>query len=350
MTAYPIHIDDNSLKQLVQDLPDTRLFLLADEQTHTHCYPHVKDLLPVHEVFIIPAGEKYKTLDTCIDIWGRMTELKLDRKSLMLNLGGGVIGDMGGFVASTYKRGIPFIQIPTTLLSQVDASVGGKLGIDFRGFKNHIGVFREPEGVYIYPGFLDTLSDRQLVSGFAEVIKHHLIADASQWENLKKMNELRTADIKSLIAHSVQVKAKIVEEDMLESGPRKALNFGHTIGHAVETYFLNEGKDLLHGEAVALGMIAEAWISKERNMLGEAELEDIAHFVSSFYPVCTVDNSDYEAVYDLSRQDKKNIGDRIMCTLLQGIGNYAVNQAIDREDIFGGLDYYRQFMASHAQV
>jgi 3-dehydroquinate synthase len=255
-------------------------------------------------------------------------------------LGGGVVGDMGGFVAATYKRGIDFVQIPTTLLAMVDASVGGKLGIDFQGYKNHIGLYREPLGVYIYPPFLDTLPPAELRSGLAEVIKHHLIADAAAWPDLRERRDLAALPLEALIRHSVDIKARIVAADPQEQGLRKALNFGHTIGHALETARLNSEKPLLHGEAIAVGMIAESYLSQQRGLLSEAQLLDVAQYLRQIYPSVGIAPEEYEHLTHLARNDKKNEGGRILCTLLNGIGGVAVNQTITGDDIAASLFYY----------
>ncbi len=236
----------------------TKIQVIVDENTFKYCYPSIKPFLEKHNIIKIKSGESQKNLETCQKIWQAMTDNELDRHSIVINLGGGVIGDMGGFCASTYKRGIDFIQIPTTLLSQVDASVGGKLGIDFQGLKNHIGVFQIPNAVLIDADFLKTLSYNELRSGFAEVIKHCLIMDGKKWDEIRR-KDFEEQELEDLIAHSVNIKQHIVEADPTEKGLRKILNFGHTLGHAIETYFLGKPKlHLLHGEAIAAGMICEA--------------------------------------------------------------------------------------------
>ncbi len=246
--------------------------VITDKNTRKDCYPRVKELLPRHLLITVQEGEGNKNLDTCTIIWNKLTEAEFDRHALVINLGGGVIGDMGGFCASTYKRGIDFIQVPTTLLAQVDASVGGKLGIDFQGFKNHIGVFTQPRAVLIDSAFLATLPERELRSGFAEVIKHCLIRDRQMWNKIRK-TELDDMPMKELISHSVETKKAVVNEDPTEKGLRKILNFGHTIGHAVETFHLEKNR-LLHGEAIAIGIICESYIAYSKGMITESELGD----------------------------------------------------------------------------
>ena len=342
MIDYPIEIGGTALKKLQEFLQKSsysQILVIVDENTQTACLPVLSPFLPEHQVCQIPSGEIHKTLRTCEKIWQVMTDYQFDRKALVINLGGGVIGDMGGFVAQTYKRGIDFVQVPTTLLSQVDASVGGKLGIDFGPFKNHIGLFAEPQGVYIYPGFLKTLSKRELLSGFAEVIKHHLIADRNGWHKLIGIESIDSVNFEEIIAHSVAIKSRIVEADPFEGGLRKALNFGHTVGHAVESYYLHTEEPFLHGEAIALGMIAEAWISHQRNLLSEKELEQIHSLIPRLYGKRKIPSDKLESIASLALNDKKNTGKQIQCTLLDSIGEIAINQPITKQEIMDSLHY-----------
>ncbi|MEM6829454.1 MAG: 3-dehydroquinate synthase family protein, partial [Bacteroidota bacterium] len=241
MTQFPSYLTITNhptqiLDQLVEKWRPDKIAVLVDENTFEHCLPLVK--VEGTSIIQIESGESNKNLETCSHIWSHMTQHAFTRKSLLVNLGGGVIGDMGGFAASTYKRGIKFVNMPSTLLSQVDASIGGKLGIDFEGLKNHIGLFREPDHVIVYPGFLATLPQREMKSGFAEVIKHSLIADKTHWEYLKTttFNDLNWNE---MIPKSIAIKQEVVSKDPTEQGYRKVLNFGHTLGHAIESHFLN---------------------------------------------------------------------------------------------------------------
>ncbi|WP_116127437.1 3-dehydroquinate synthase [Lewinella sp. IMCC34183] len=316
--------------------------VLSDEHTRTHCLPLLAPFLTGKKVVYIdvPAGERFKHLDTCRHIWEAMFAGGVGRRWCCLNLGGGVIGDMGGFAAATFKRGIDFVQIPTTLLSQVDASVGGKLGIDFHEVKNSIGLFANPRSVWIDPAFLRTLPERELRSGYAEVIKHALIADGAEWETLRRGTELRSIDWEKVITHSVALKREIVEEDPYERDRRKALNFGHTIGHAVESFFLPRPERLFHGEAVAIGMITESWISRQQGLLGTADLEAIADYCTELYGHQEVPRASFIQLIELMRQDKKNEGDEINFTLLESPGRAVVNQAATPEVILESLRYY----------
>ncbi|AYQ32238.1 3-dehydroquinate synthase [Runella sp. SP2] len=319
----------------------SKVVVIADTNTKKHCYAKVKPHLPKHELIVVPAGEQHKTLATCEKIWGEMTKAQLDRHAVVFNLGGGVIGDMGGFCAATYKRGIDFVQIPTTLLSQVDASVGGKLGIDFQGFKNHLGVFTQPKNVLIDASFLSTLPYIELRSGFAEIVKHCLIADAAKWEEIRK-KDFEEQNWNNLIAHSVEIKKKVVATDPTEKGLRKILNFGHTIGHAVETYFLSKPpkERLLHGEAIAAGMIMETYLAYRKKMVDLQTLEQVEEFIFSVFGKADVQFSDAPTVIALAQQDKKNRGGELRFSLLDGIGTCAYDVKVTPAEIQQAIAYY----------
>ncbi|MBU2884553.1 3-dehydroquinate synthase [Gilvimarinus agarilyticus] len=320
----------------------SKIAVLVDENTEAHCLPKILDALPDHYLITIPSGESNKNLSTCEDIWMALTEAGFDRKGLMINLGGGVIGDMGGFVASTYKRGFEFLNIPTTLLSQVDASVGGKLGVDFHGFKNHIGIFNEPQNVLIYTDFYSTLPKEEVRSGFAEVIKHGLIYDAAYWEQVKTIDPYRH-DWTEVVSHSIDIKKKVVTEDPFESGLRKILNFGHTIGHAIESYFLEiPGERLLHGEAIAVGMITEAYLSHKLTGLSKESLEEITDFLIKVYAPKKIDAKLFEEILGLTTQDKKNEGGIVQFSLLKEIGSCTINIPIGIPDMIDSLFYLNE--------
>lgn len=328
------------LEEYLQGKQYSAICIIVDQNTEKHCFPLLSDLFENPIVISVPAGEKEKTLRTCEKIWQKMTDHQLDRKALVINLGGGVIGDMGGFCAATYKRGIDFIQIPTTLLSQVDASVGGKLGIDFNAFKNHIGVFQEPKAVFIDTTFLATLPMEELRSGFAEIIKHCLIADKAKWDTLKTAT-FPNYDWTDLAAHSIAIKSRITEEDPKEMGLRKILNFGHTIGHAIESYYLEiPDKRLLHGEAIAIGMITEAYISFKKGFISKEELEDLKKYIVSVFKKIEIFEFDIEKLIPLTMQDKKNENKKIQCTLLEKIGEANFNNPINYNEIKEAINYY----------
>jgi len=338
--TYPIYFPESPagmLDDFLSNASYSQVFLLADDHTAAACVPRLGDGLP--EPIVISHGEGHKTLASCQSIWEQLTESHADRKSLLINVGGGMIGDLGGFAASCYKRGMDFIQVPTSLLSMVDASVGGKTGVNFDQYKNQVGAFSNPAAVFICPAFLDTLPARELVSGYAEVLKHCLIADQPRWDELTQVADLNQIDWAGLIADSVKVKLSIVTEDPFEKGPRKALNFGHTVGHALESFFLYDGPSaLLHGEAVLLGMLCESWISWRRGLITAKDWKDIAEYIGSLARESALTQPDRLRIAHLATQDKKNVGKRILCTLLDGIGGFRIDQEISTEEILDSLN------------
>lgn len=318
--------------------------ILVDDHTETHCLPRMKGLLSGrdHQIMRIPSGERFKNIDTCQAIWRQMLECGADRNALMINLGGGVIGDMGGFCAASFKRGIPFVQIPTTLLSQVDASIGGKLGIDFLQVKNSIGLFKNPQGVFIDPAFLETLPPREMRSGLAEIIKHALIADRNQWESIRRIKNLDKVDWRRYITPSLLIKKAVVEADPLEKGLRKALNFGHTVGHAVEGFFLEKEGPLLHGEAIAIGMICESYLSNRLLGLPIQDMEDICRFLIDIFGCRRLNPEDYNSYIQLMRSDKKNEKNQISFSLIRSIGHAVVGKFCEESLIIESLDFYNR--------
>lgn len=325
----------------IEDASSNKVAVIVDENTKLHCYPILKPYLPEgHHLIEIRSGEENKNTTTCGFIWEELTKLQFNRKSMVINLGGGVIGDMGGFCAATYKRGIPFIQVPTTLLAQVDASIGGKLGIDFNNLKNHIGVFQIPNRVVIYPTLIETLSLRELRSGYAEVLKHALIADKEAWSLLteKTLNE---QDWFTVISKSYKIKYDIVEADPKEKGLRKVLNFGHTIGHAIESALLETPeRKLLHGEAIAVGMICEAYLSHKIGNLSNALLKELSDYILSVYGKVELETSEFNGFIQLMKQDKKNESDGINFSLLDTIGESTFNNVASETLIEASLKYY----------
>lgn len=319
----------------------SQIGIIMDTNTQKHCFPVIQSSLPENSnSFVFEAGENQKNLDTCREIWEWMTEQGFDRKALIINLGGGVVGDMGGFCAATYKRGIRFINVPTTLLAQVDASVGGKLGIDFMGLKNHIGVFTQPEAVLISEEFLNTLPEEELRSGYAEVIKHGLIRSAGYFNSLK-FDHWKEQSWRDIIEKSISIKKEVVEKDPKESGLRKILNFGHSIGHAFESKYLNTGRHLLHGEAIAIGMVCEAYLSHLKSGLSERELEEVQNALMQVFPKFDVEEEEILGIIRLCSQDKKNEDEKMYFSLLQGIGACDYNIPVNEQEIFEAIKYYK---------
>ena len=321
----------------------SQVAVVVDANTNRLCYPRLRPYLPEgHLVIEIAAGEEFKTLASCELVWQELTKQRADRFAVLVNLGGGVVTDLGGFCAALYKRGLRFMQVPTTLLAQVDASVGGKTGVDFSGYKNQLGVFQEPAGVFIDPQFLTTLDLRQLKSGYAEVVKHWLIADAEAFQTGRRTG-LFVDDWTPIIEHSVAIKQRIVAADPLEGGPRKVLNFGHTVGHALESYLLTQpGREILHGEAVAAGLICESWLSVQRGLLAPEALDQIETFLFSIFEKVQFVLLETEAIADFARQDKKNSGAIINCTLLEAIGRATYDQPVSLAEVGDSLRYYHK--------
>ncbi len=339
---YTIHV--GSELQVIQSYLESasKVVVLVDENTAAHCLPLLDPYLdPSRLVIRIPSGERHKTIDTCQHIWDQLFELKADRKSLMINLGGGVIGDMGGFAASTFMRGMDFVQVPTTLLAQVDASIGGKIGIDFRDIKNAVGLFCNPRAVLIDPRFLRTLPHREVRSGFAEIIKHGLIKDNALWRRIVDIKDLAPVDWADLILPALAIKRQVVEQDPLEKGHRKTLNFGHTIGHAIESVMLHGEQPLLHGEAIAIGMIAESYLSSTLGSLPPAQLTSISEYILSIFPKAPIDLSLFADIMQKMRLDKKNEADSINFTFLDRIGHAIINQRASDEAIRAAIQHYQ---------
>ena len=305
------------------------LAILVDENTKEHCLPLLLAQLPSLSnslIIEIETGEENKNISSCSLIWEELSKNSFDRNSLLINLGGGVIGDMGGFAASTYKRGIDFIQIPTTLLAMADASVGGKLGIDFSGLKNQVGLFKNPKSVLIYPEFLETLAENQLNSGFAEIVKHALIADVNLWNQLKE-TPFSDVDWEGIVIRSIQLKNKIILEDPFEKNARKQLNFGHTFGHAIESYYLEKGTPILHGEAVFLGIILELELSN----ITRQEKSEIKNFILSNFALPHCPSKSEIAKY--LTNDKKNQNGKINFSLLSRIGNCSIDNLFSIDEL-----------------
>ena len=338
----PNHIKIGNAKEFLLEYIShsnfSKIGILVDENTKISCLNKLKDSLDFnyHEIEI-KSGEENKNLQTCSNVWGILTKLNFDRKSLIINLGGGVICDLGGFVASTYKRGIQFINIPTTLLGQVDASVGGKLGIDFNNYKNQIGIFREPNLIIVDPEFLASLPKRELRSGFAEVIKHCIIRDEKKLDQILNSN-WEKSDWLEIVKHSIKIKSKVVNEDMKEDGPRKILNFGHTIGHAIETTYINKENRFLHGEAISIGIICEAYLSHKLNKLSTIDLNKIVDIIKSIFGNNTIEY--FEEIVRNAYHDKKNIDDKIRTCILNKIGQCEYDHEISPNHIIESLEYY----------
>ena len=322
-----------------------RIFILNDKTTHQLCLPVIKDYdyLQGAEVITIEAGDTNKTLDSVVHVWSELQRLGATRHSLLINLGGGMVTDLGAFAASTFKRGISIINIPTTLLSMVDASVGGKTGFNFGGLKNEIGVFRNADCVILDTVFLKTMDEENILSGYAEMLKHGLISTEAHWAELMNFDieHPNLKELGDLVAKSVQVKERIVTEDPTEKGIRKALNLGHTVGHAFESLALQR-KPVLHGYAVAWGLICELYLSVAKTGFPVEKMRQMTRFIFDHYGRMPITCDDYPTLLELMTHDKKNIGTSINFTLMGGIGDIRINQTATKEEIEEALDFYRE--------
>lgn len=333
------------LAKAIAECEHDRIFVLVDETTNKLCWSLVKDYLCLKDAqtIIIGATDRRKNLDTLVHVWESLQQGKATRHSLLINLGGGMVTDLGGFAASTYKRGINFINIPTTLLAMVDASVGGKTGINFGGLKNEIGVFNDAEFVLLDTNWLRTLDEENIRSGYAEMLKHGLIADETMWAELINFN-LAQPDLRqlaSMLDKSVRIKERIVDEDPHEKGIRKALNLGHTFGHAFESWAMKR-QPILHGYAVAFGLIAELYLATTRTDFPTERMRQIVNFIRSYYGSLPITCNDYPELIELMHHDKKNRGSEINVTLLGGIGDIRIDQTITENDIKEALDFFRE--------
>jgi 3-dehydroquinate synthase len=333
------------LAKAIAECEHNRIFVLVDETTNKLCWSLVKDYLCLKDAqtIIIGATDRRKNLDTLVHVWESLQQGKATRHSLLINLGGGMVTDLGGFAASTYKRGINFINIPTTLLAMVDASVGGKTGINFGGLKNEIGVFNDAEFVLLDTNWLRTLDEENIRSGYAEMLKHGLIADNTMWAELINFNlaQPNLHQLAFMLDKSVRIKERIVAEDPHEKGIRKALNLGHTFGHAFESWAMKH-QPVLHGYAVAFGLIAELYLATTRTDFPTERMHQTVNFIRAYYGSIPITCNDYPELIELMHHDKKNRGNEINVTLLGGIGDIRIDQTITEEDIKEALDFFRE--------
>ncbi len=336
------------LYQNLQQASYDEIFILTDENTLKVCMPILEKVKIFHQTIIItiPANDNHKNLETLSAVWKVLSEKGGSRQSLLINLGGGVVTDLGGFAASTFKRGITYYNIPTTLLAMVDASMGGKTGINFLGLKNEIGVFNPPAKVWISTQFLKTLDQNNMLSGYAEMLKHGLISTEEHWNSLLSfdLEKIDYEKLQVLIGESIRIKETIVEQDPFERGIRKALNLGHTIGHAFESFALKENRGVYHGYAVAWGLICELYLSYILLHFPQDKLQELVYFVKQQYGGFYFTCENYETLYELMLHDKKNKGGIINFTLLKEIGGIEINQTTSKEKIFESFDFYRDSM------
>lgn len=334
------------LENIISESKNDKFFILTDSNTNKNCLNmlHCSEPIANAHIITIKADDTNKNIESTVHVWKELSNNGCTRHSCLINIGGGMVTDLGGFAASTFKRGIDFINIPTTLLSMVDASVGGKTGINFNGLKNEIGVFNDAKAVIIDTAFLKTLDQHNICSGYAEMLKHSLLKDNKMWAQHINFN-LYSPDLDSLLSmikESVGVKERIVSEDPHESGIRKALNLGHTAGHAFESYAMHTNRPILHGYAVAYGIICELYLSHALQGFPLDKMRQTVNFIKENYGRMNITCDDYESLYSLMKHDKKNTGNEINFTLLKDVGDIKINQTVSKELIMESLDFYRE--------
>lgn len=345
---YSIHFNAEAYKHLnsyLNTVKVSKIFVIVDSNTHDYCLPkflaNVETKVTI-EIIEIEAGEIHKNIETCVGVWEALAELDADRKALMINLGGGVVTDLGGFVACTYKRGISYLNVPTSLLAMVDASVGGKTGVDLGVLKNQVGVINSGEMVLIDTSFLQTLPDIQMLSGLAEMLKHGLIYSRNYWNKFNDWTLKNFDELDALIYESVQIKYEIVTEDPFENDLRKSLNFGHTLGHAVESFYLNKPskRELLHGEAIAAGMILECFISYKLTGFSKEDLDVVVLIITRLFEKVDINSNEYNVIIELLKHDKKNSYGNINFVLLENIGSPKLDCKVENNLILEAFDFY----------
>ncbi|MDR1458819.1 MAG: 3-dehydroquinate synthase [Bacteroidales bacterium] len=316
------------------------VFILCDDNTETFCLPLLQDCISfpfLNEVMTIPSGEKNKNIETVVYLWQKLLDKNADRNAVLICLGGGMVCDIGGFVSATYKRGINYLSIPTSLMAQIDAGIGGKTAINLNNIKNPVGLFSQPSNIFVIPLFLRTLPQKEILSGFAEMLKHGLIADKTYWEELIAIKDISHITNVLLIEKSIDIKTTICKMDPYDTAERKKLNFGHTIGHALESFALSLGYSLSHGEAIALGMIAESYISCQKKLIRKQDYFSIVNALHHFFPSFSIHESDCPAILSCLEKDKKKINETLNFSLINGIGSAVIDQQVSQEEIIHAL-------------
>lgn len=346
-TGYSVYFNDigyDAINSYLQTHSHSTIFVLVDTITNELCISKFLSNLATEsriEIIEIENSEHSKNIGTCVELWSVLSDLGADRKSILINLGGGVVSDIGGFVAATFKRGISFINVPTTLLSMVDAAIGSKNGVDLGNLKNQIGTITSPKMVLVDTEFLETLPQNQLRSGLAEMLKHGLIADREYWTKFQNLADIDFADFDTFIYQSIEIKNNVVLQDPTEEGIRKSLNFGHTLGHAIESHFMTKENILLHGEAIAIGMILESFLSLKLNLISSSDYENIKNQLLSIFGKVEISDSDLSNIILLLKHDKKNEFGKVKFALLQGIGNIKIDQEVENDMIIAAFYDYK---------
>ena len=330
---------EDGLRRIISELLNSSIFILADENTASLCVPLLKDIVPENHIIIIPAGEQHKNLDSCQIIWSSLVTHGADRDSIILNVGGGMICDIGGFAASCYQRGIRFGHIPTSVLAMADAALGGKTSINFKGFKNYLGSFRSPGFIWIDEKFLETLPRLEKISGLAEIVKHAVIASKDLFDFLSRIDSVEQVPWREVLEKNFPIKMDITEADPLENGVRKILNFGHTIGHGLESYFLNSSQPLTHGQCIALGMLVESKISNDLGLLNNIDFKAIVKVVDRLLEPVSIPIPTFSALKEWVTMDKKKKGGEVGFSLPDKIGSCGWGIPVEDQVIARSLDW-----------
>ncbi|MBQ0049079.1 MAG: 3-dehydroquinate synthase [Bacteroidales bacterium] len=339
---------ERDLEAAIKKCNYDRLFVLTDTNTVENCWPLVCGFacLQGAKVITIGASDDNKTVESLCHVWDELQSGSATRHSLLVNIGGGMVTDLGGFAASTYQRGIQYINIPTTLLAMVDASVGGKTGINYGGLKNQVGVFNLASSVILHTCFLKTLDHPNIASGYAEMLKHGLLSDDERWAGLLAVDlasqNLDLDQMRLMVASSVAIKQHVVDEDPTEKGMRKVLNLGHTVGHAIESLAMEQGRTILHGYAVAWGLVCELYMSVALCGFPQEKMRQTVQFIHQTYGRFDLDCKDYDRLYELMRHDKKNVGNNINFALLANVGDVRLDQKASRELVYEAFDFLRE--------
>jgi 3-dehydroquinate synthase len=336
-----VYFDDEAITMLTRHIEGYKkenksVFVLCDTHTEKVCLPVLRDYVSfpfIDEVITMPFGEENKHIETVIYLWQRLLDRYADRNSMLICLGGGVVCDVGGFVAGTFKRGIDYVYLPTSLMAQIDAGIGGKTAINLNHVKNVVGLFSQPNHVFIIPFFLRTLPEKEILSGFAEMLKHGLIADKTYWNELTQIDDVSRIISPAFIKRSVEIKTAICNSDPYDVGERRMLNFGHTIGHAVESVALSSDSPLSHGEAVAVGMMAETHISLQKTMINKDEYLSVVRLLRKFFPPFPIQKYDCAAMLSALQNDKKKMNNKLNVTLLNAIGKATINQEVSQDEV-----------------
>ena len=347
-TNYQVEIGsllESSFSNVLSSFSGHKIIIIVDENTHDNCLDYLItsfNELERAEIVLLPTGETNKVMEVCFQVWQALTEYNVSRKDLIINLGGGMVSDMGGFIASIYKRGLKFINVPTSLLGMVDAAIGGKNGIDLEGYKNQLGTFSHPSHIFIDPVFLATLPGEEIFNGYAEMLKHALIQDKNLWLKIQKIHSENDLIQEDVIHTSILIKTKIIDKDPLEGGLRKILNFGHTLGHAIESFYLESDtkETLTHGEAIAIGMICESYMSSKTLNFSEKKVAEIKETILSIYPKIQLLSEDFPAILDYLKHDKKNVNGHVNFVLLFDFEDYKIDCKVSDELIMESMEYY----------